>query len=87
MEDFALPVLQGCGKTWLDMHSLRCLGYAFFALRFGSDCNSLGFLYYEVDFLFVFAASVFFRHLFKSSHMITHCLNLLVFHLFGVWGL
>jgi hypothetical protein len=37
--------------------------------------------------LFVFAACVFFRHLFESSHVITHCLNLLVFSpVFGVWG-
>jgi hypothetical protein len=39
----------------------------------------LGFLNDEVDFLFAFAPSLFFRHLFKSSHVITHDPNLLSF--------
>jgi len=65
-------------KAFLNVLSGSCAGLTFFAVCYGRDCDSLGFFDDEVDFLFVFAAIVFFRHLFKSSHIMTHCLELLV---------
>jgi len=79
----ALPVLQECQKASLNVRSLSRLGLAFVAFCFKSDCDFVRFHSDEVGFLFVLAASFFFRHLFESSHIIAHCPDLLAFHVFG----